>query len=486
MVNSYLPQYLITVTGELPLRSSRTRPRFYRVLLNNIRDALERNGARLVDYKIIDAKIFVETNREAIDVISRVFGVHRVGSVLIREFTDLGDLSKWIYENSKDMVIGKKFAVRVKRTGVHSFRSIDVAREVGALLKPHSTGVDLDNPDVVIRIEIRGSMAYLYRELANGPGGLPIGVEGKALVLFSGGFDSPVAAWFSAKRGIMVDFLHYIMGSTQSSYYAFIVAREISEKWLYGYRPLFIVIDLRETIDEISRKIEWSYRQVVLRTVMYSIAAKIARSHGYDAIVTGESIGQAASQTLRNIATIEKTSGIDIPVLRPLIGLDREEIIGYSRRIGLYESSTRVIETCIIAPTRVATATEPGEIELYLGKLDQSVIDRALSSIRVLKILESSPDDVIPPSDIEIDFIPRDAVVLDARSDMEREKKPLEEALSYANIDLGKLPRDKTIVVVCETGSVSYFVAKTLREFGFKAYSLRGGIRQLNSPRRFS
>jgi len=164
--------------------------------------------------------------------------------------------------------------VRVKRSGQHKFTSLDVARKVGELLKPYSAGVDLENPEVTVELEVRGSVAYLYTRTIRGPGGLPVGVEGKALVLFSGGFDSPVAAWFTAKRGVKVDFLHYYMGSTLSTYYAFQVAKELAFKWLYGYQPVFILVDFTDIISEISRKVEWSYRQVVLRAVMYSVAEK--------------------------------------------------------------------------------------------------------------------------------------------------------------------------------------------------------------------
>lgn len=472
-----LPVYMVTVSGEIPLRSPRTRPRFYSRLVENIKDAVARAGGVVEKIEIIEAKLLVSTDKEVGESIARVFGVHRVGRVLTYEFKDLGDLVNWIYQSSRHMVEGKSFAVRVKRSGSHAFTSLDVAREAGALLKQHALRVDLEHPEVVIEVEVRGNKAYLYTTSINGPGGLPIGVEGSALVLFSGGFDSPIAAWLTAKRGVRVDFLHYVMGSIESTYNAFEVARYLYEKWLYGYRPRFIIIDLRELIREVAEKVKWSLRQVTLRALMYIIADQVARVLNHDAIVTGESIGQASSQTLRNISAIEATVLVSKPILRPLAGLDKEEIIAYSRRIGLYELSARVIETCSIAPRRVETSARVEDIRRELEKINRDLVDKVLANMKILDLASARPEDSLVIDDIEIDFIPRDAIVIDLRDINERQKRPIPNALPFENTDITNLPRDKVIVFVCETGTRSYFIARSLRESGFKSFSLKGGLR---------
>ncbi|MEM4487847.1 MAG: THUMP domain-containing protein [Desulfurococcaceae archaeon] len=468
--------YLITVSGEIPLRTSRTRPKFYRVLLENIGDAVRRGGANVLENKIINAKILIVTDKEALLNISRVFGVHRVARVIDYQFKDLRDLSMWIFENTKDIVKDKKFAIRVKRSGVHSFRSVDVAREAGALLKPLSSGVDLDNPEIELEVEVHGDTAFLYKESLSGPGGLPLGVEGKALVLFSGGFDSPVAAWLMAKRGIQVDFLHYMMGSSQASYYSFMVARKLAQEWLHGYGSKFIVVDFTNVIMEISKKVEWAYRQVILRALMYIISFKLANKMNYDGIVTGESIGQASSQTLKNISSIEAAIKPSLPIFRPLISLDKEEIIKVSRVLGLFDLSSKVTESCAIAPQRVVTSTTPNEIVEQLSKIDHSVIESAASSAKIFYVSKARPEDIILTNDIEIDFIPEDAIVIDARSRPEIGKLPAN-AIPISKVSPPELPRDKIVIVVCETGSISYLLAKMFRENGVMAYSLKGGLR---------
>lgn len=473
-----LPKYLVTVAGEIPLRSNRTRPRFYRVLIENIKDAVERAGGKLTECRIIDAKILLETNVDVEYAIARVFGVHKVGKVLEYEFRDLKELANWVNEQSRSIVQGKTFAVRVKRSSQHCFTSLDAAREIGALLKPYSAGVDLENPDVTVNLEIRGSKAYLYLDSTKGPGGIPIGVEGSALVLFSGGYDSPVAAWLTAKRGVRVDFLHFLMGSTQSSYYAFNVAKLLASNWLYGYRPRFILVDLRDVILEITKKVKWRLRQVVLRAVMYIIASKIADEMKYDALVTGESIGQASSQTLKNLLAVEQVVKSPKVILRPLLGFDKEEIISLSRRIGLYDSSSKVTEACAIAPTRVETAASVKEVEEELDKIDSAIINKVIATRKVFDLLKTTPEEIIPPDEIEIDFIPEEALIVDMRSENERQSNPVPNAIPLDSIDIKKLPKDKVVVFICETGGKSYFLAKTLREDGFRAYSLKGGVRR--------
>ncbi|MEM4718095.1 MAG: THUMP domain-containing protein, partial [Desulfurococcaceae archaeon] len=397
------------------------------------------------------------------------------GCVLVYEFKDITDLSKWVSENTKKIVENKKFAVKVKRSGSHAFTSLDIAREIGSQLRPYAAGVDLENPDVLIELEVRGNNAYLYTNVIKGPGGLPIGTEGNALVLFSGGFDSPVASWLIAKRGVQVDFLHYVMGSTQSSYYALKVAKELALNWLHGYRPKFYVVDFRDILVEISQKTKWRLRQILLRSLMYMVASRIADTYNYHAIITGESIGQASSQTLRNLVAIDKAIKLGKPVLRPLLGFDKEEIISISRKIGLYDISSKVAETCALAPSRVETAAKPEEILEELGKLDLSLIDKAISSLRSLDLLDANLEDVIPPSDIEVDFIPENSLIIDMRGVEERNSNPIEGSIPLDEIDPNKLPRDKVILLLCETGIRSYITAKILREKGFKTYSLKGG-----------
>lgn len=471
--------YIVTLSGEIVLKSQRTRPRFLRRLVSNIEDALVRNGVSRYRIWVDGARVFVVSDRDLHGILERVFGVHRFGEVVEVEFSSLDDLASKIEPLARDMVRGKKFAVRVHRVGSHEFTSIDVARVVGERLYRYSRGVDLENPEVEVWIEVRDNKAYLYKTRLEGPKGLPIGVEGRALVLFSGGFDSPVAAWFTAKRGVQVDFLHYIMASPQSAYLAFNVAKLLTEKWLYGYKPRFIVVDLRKIVEFIRENITRSYRQVVLRAVMYVVADIIAEKMRYDAIVTGESIGQAASQTLVNLGVIERITGVKTIIVRPLIGFDKEEIISLSRNIGTYSLSGCVAEFCAIAPTLVTTRADPRELEKELNKIPRQLIEEAASSTKIYSILETKEHDLLPSEDIEIDYIPEGAVVIDLRNLSEYRKYRYPGAIHVSQVKDWNMFKDHIVVLYCDHGHLSYIQAKILRNQGIKAYSLRGGLKTL-------
>ncbi len=474
-----MPLYIIALAGEVVLKSRRTRPRFLRRLVSNIEDALQRHGVS--DYRVwVDgARVFVESPVDFSDVLRRVFGIYRFGEVVELDFKDLRDLAGKVASLAKDMVVGKKFAVRVHRTGEHDFTSIDAAREIGNLLYKYSAGVDLENPEAEVWVEIRGDKAYLYKSRIKGPGGLPIGVEGRALVLFSGGFDSPVASWYMARRGVQVDFLHYIMASPQSAYLAYKVARYLAENWLYGYKPRLIIADFRKITEAIREKVRRSYRQVVLRAIMYIVGERVAKKIGYDALVTGESLGQAASQTLANLNAIEKVVNIKTLILRPLIGFDKEEIIDMSRRIGTHDLSSCVAEFCAIAPTLVTTKAKVHELENELNKIPSNLIDDTVSSIRIIDVLEAKPEELLPEEDIEIDYIPEEAIVVDMRPMEEYNKLRHPRAIHISQVRNWNEFKGKTVILYCDHGHLSYIQARLLRKQGIKAYSLRGGINTL-------
>ncbi|MEM3763149.1 MAG: rhodanese-like domain-containing protein, partial [Desulfurococcaceae archaeon] len=139
--------------------------------------------------------------------------------------------------------------------------------------------------------------------------------------------------------------------------------------------------------------------------------------------------------------------------------------------------SSKVAEMCVVAPTRATTHASPEEISEQLSRVDSSLIDRAVSSMRVVDVLSTSPEDAVLGDELEVDFIPENALIVDARSSRKKSEKPIPGSIPLSELDYSKLPKDRVIVLVCETGSISLLLARELREKGFKAYSLRGGIR---------
>lgn len=470
---------LITVSGEIPIKYSRARRRMYGLLLDAIKKRLEASGSKLVNAKIINAKILVEAEGEEavlLETLSKTFGVKYVSVVREIEFSNLEDLSRKARDIVAEKVKARKFAVRVKRRGEHAFTSIDVARAIGAVLLPFSAGVDLENPEVEVKVEISGSVAYIEEKSAKGPGGFPVGSGGKGLVLFSGGYDSPVAAWMAAKRGVLIDFLHFYMGSSHSTANALKVAKKLYLDWLYPYEPRLYVVDLTPGILEITQKVKWSFRQVILRVLMYKIASVVAESNGYDAIITGESIAQASSQTLRNIASIEKVAKPVIPIIRPLVGMDKEEIIEISRNIGLYEYSSRVTEACAIAPRHVETQARWEDVAEEFSKINAEVVNKVVKSIAVYNLHTVREVEILSNFTHEIDYLPQGAILVDVRDYEEYRKGTLPEAIHVSALENMEIDGKTPIVFFCETGVKSSMFALTYRERGYLAFSLRGGL----------
>jgi thiamine biosynthesis protein ThiI len=216
---------------------------------------------------------------------------------------------------------------------------------------------------------------------------------------------------------------------------------------------------------------------------MHLIAQKLLRISGYDAVITGESIGQASSQTLKNIRIVEECLPSDLrrPIIRPLSTMDKEEIIKLSRKLGFYEKSSKLREVCVVASGPVTTRADIRVFKEELNKLNMKLIDKALDDRIIFNITEMSAEALtkILLGDIEIDYIPKDAILIDARPDTEYQKRHPPGSIHISQLKYVNLPKNKTLIVYCDEGSTSISWAKALRLIGFKAFSLKGGTRKL-------
>jgi thiamine biosynthesis protein ThiI len=180
-----LRDVLIVRLGEVTIKGKKSRDRFEKKLIENIKEALRLNGLQ-GEVKREYGRIYVYSPQEAIKVLRRVFGITSISSAVEFEFETLGEIVEVAYQLFCDKVKGKTFAVKARRTGTHSFTSMDIAREVGGRLYPCSRGVDLENPEFTVYIEVRGNKAYLFQDVVKAYGGLPVGVEGRVVALVSG------------------------------------------------------------------------------------------------------------------------------------------------------------------------------------------------------------------------------------------------------------------------------------------------------------
>jgi thiamine biosynthesis protein ThiI len=467
---------MLKIAGEIGTKSSRTRRRFLRVLAGNVRAALGRAGVRgRVEPRWSRVMVETEDLAGARASLTEVFGLHSIAEVVTVGFGDLGDLVAGAAELYRDDVAGRTFAVRVRRAGRQSFDSLEVATELGRTLLPGSAGVDLSAPEVEVRLEIVEGQAHCILDSTPGPGGLPLGTGGRAVALFSGGFDSPVAAWMAMRRGTALDLLVCDLGGCGETGAALEVARDLALRWAPGREPQAHVVDFAAVVAGLRARVEPRLRQVVLKRAMYRAGSLVAEDLRAEALVTGESLGQVSTQTLRNLAVAEEAAAV--PVLRPLIGMDKEEIIARSRRIGTHAASERVREHCHIATGRVETAARLRDVLTAELDVDDRYIAEAVRGRARVDLVTWSPG---PAPEHVVERVPEGAVLVDVRELDEGDpvgdvRLPFSRQSDWVpGLDPGR-----SYLFVCSGGTRSEMVAHDLRLRGIEAFSLAGGIQGL-------
>ncbi|MEN6341873.1 MAG: tRNA uracil 4-sulfurtransferase ThiI [Methanospirillum sp.] len=305
-------------------------------------------------------------------VLRRVFGIASFSEAVFTSLDDL-DAAALAYADAHGIGDVTSFAVRVKRSGKHAFRSPQKAADLGGvILEAHpALHVDLGGPDFELFVEIRDDRCYLYHEVVAGPGGLPEGVEGTLVALFSGGIDSPVAAYMMMRRGCRIVPL-YVALEPYLDEDALAKARTVLVV-LRDYDPdLELVVRTDDYLSQakaLMRRSEERLTCVVCKRRMYRLAAAFAEEVGALGILTGESLGQVASQTLDNLAVLD--GAVSVPVYRPLIGLDKEEIIGIARRIGTFTPSIAPGRGCRAVPDIAATKAALAEVAEIESRADR-------------------------------------------------------------------------------------------------------------------
>jgi thiamine biosynthesis protein ThiI len=471
--------FLVRIAGEIATKARRTRRRFQGKLVRNIRDALHSAG---ITCAIDDrwSRVLVEaSDRTAGERIALVFGVSSVSGVEARLAADLDDIVRVGERLYADRVRGRTFAVRARRSGPCGFGSQDVHVRLGAALNQHGD-VDLDEPQVTVFVELRDGEAFLYSERHAGVGGLPLGVEGRAVCLISGGFDSAVAAWHMLKRGVALDYAFCNLGGEAYERAVVGVAKVLADEWSAGDRPRIHVIDFERPMAALKASVASRYWQVVLKRLMYRAAESVAQEIHADAIVTGESVGQVSSQTLGNLRAIDDAASL--PVLRPLVGFDKQEIIEHARRVGTAVLSANVREYCAIVPAKPVTSARTEAARDEEARLDLRTLDEAVTARKVLDLRALTAGDLVAPY-LFADEIPEGAAVLDCREPhhFRAWHYPGAEQWDLAQLAarFRQLDKTRTYVLYCSFGVQTAHLAEAMQRGGYEAYSFRGGVKRL-------
>lgn len=471
---------LLRLSTELATKSKGTRRRFMRKLVENLREALHATGA---GYRIDSqwSRIFVKTaaSPDALTVLRRIPGLSSYSIVVARCPARMEDIVSTGVRHFAPLVQGRTFAVRARRSGRHPFGSADVMQALGTALNPGAR-VDLEDPEVEVAVEVREQDVYFYSGSQRGAGGLPVGIEGRAVCLISGGFDSPVAAWMLLKRGVQLDYVFCNLAGDAYERSVALVAKILADDWSFGTRPKLHIVDFTRVVDDLKARTTSRYWQLVLKRLMYRAADTIGQEQRATGIVTGEAIGQVSSQTLTNLAAIDGAASL--PIFRPLIAFDKMDIVELARQVGTFHVSSKVKEYCAIAPGNPATGASARQTEDEERKLDPTLLDEAIDSRRILDLRALLPADLIV-NYIYADSVPEGSIVVDVREGMEWDEwhHPGATHMPAWSLlgDPRRLDRQRAYVLYCDAGVLSAQVAESMQRAGYEAYSLRGGTAAL-------
>ena len=357
----------------------RNRGFFERRLVRNIEGSLV--GCEHEGVEVLTGRLVVHTSRAPseglLDRIGRVFGIASYAPAAITEST-IPAMSQAALELLATRSFDK-FAIAARRaTKELPFNSRQINIELGAAVQAtmHKT-VDLSDPDVTVHVEVVGRRAFVYADRFEGPGGLPVGVSGKVVSLLSGGIDSPVATYRILRRGAKAILCHFHSApfTDRSSARKAVELAELLAEW-QGDTTLYLV-PLGAAQQEIVLAAPPELRVVLYRRLMVRIAGELAAREGAKAVVLGDSLGQVASQTLENIACVDDAS--ELPVLRPLVGEDKQTIVSDAKRIGTYETSILPFEDCcsLFVPRSPATRASIDDCRTAEKQLDIDALVRS-------------------------------------------------------------------------------------------------------------
>lgn len=383
-----MEEVILVKLGELMMKGM-NRGMFERALIQNIKKSIEPFG----EYSIrkhqgtlqIRAKNENASLTKAEEAVSKVFGIAKYTIAASTE-KDLDVAFAVANDYLKDDIAAvKTFKVESKRSDKQfPYNSPQISKKAGAYLlnANEHLSVDVHNPDLTITFEVRDKEIFIRGEQKEGAGGMPVGTAGKAAILISGGIDSPVAAWMMAKRGIALTAIHFASPPYTSKRAQMKVEALLSKVARYSGPIPMLTVPFTKLQEEIRDKTKAPYHTLILRRAMMMASSLLAHQHHCLALITGESVGQVASQTLPALITTDDKA--DFPVLRPCVGLDKIEIIDIARKINTYETAILPYEDCCSIFTPRHPKTNPKLSEIQHEELNlplETLVQQALEEV---------------------------------------------------------------------------------------------------------
>ncbi len=472
-------KFIVKVFPEIIMKSHPVRKRFMKVLAGNIRHVLsmmDESVAVVQHWDFIEVRTKNDTKAYAVrEQLQRISGIHHILQVDEVTFHSLEDIAEYTYEHLKDELVNKSFCVRARRRGEHNFDSMEVMRYVGGQLnwRIPSARVQLKNPEVVVQIEIDKDKLMLVKERFSGLGGFPMSTQEDVLSLISGGFDSAVASFALMRRGSRVHYCFFNLGGQAHEVGVKQMAYHLWQRYSKSHKVWFVAIDFEPVVAEILQTVQDGQMGVVLKRMMVRAASSIAQRFKVEAIVTGEALGQVASQSLTNLRLIDDASSC--LVLRPLIAHDKEEIVRLCEHIGAFDIAKSIPEFCGVISKSPTVKARADTIQKQEAKFDFAVLEHAIKTAKVSDIRElakTNIDDICLPK--IVDVITEGQVVIDIRTPDEVEELPLTIAQTVLTIPFYKLSGEfaaldssKEYLLYCQQGVMSRLQAGQLMAQGF-------------------
>lgn len=476
-------KFIVKLYPEIMMKSKPVRMRFTKMLETNIRNVLKRIDEDVKVQRQWDRiLVMIPSEKPAIgdDVAKALTCIPGIAhSLQVNEYTfeTVDDIYQQAQKTFAEQLKDKTFCVRVKRSGQHEFKSVEVERYVGGGLNQftEAKGVKLKNPDLTINIEIDRDKLYLVEKRLPGLGGFPMATQEDVLSLISGGFDSGVSSYQFIKKGARTHYCFFNLGGAQHEIGVKQVAYHLWNTYGSSHKVKFISVPFEPVVEEILERIDNGQMGVILKRVMMRAAAKIADKMGIQAIVTGESLGQVSSQTLTNLNVIDRCT--ELLIMRPLIAMDKQDIINEARQIGTEDFAKTMPEYCGVISQKPTVKAVLSKIETEEEKFSEDLIDKVVSQAEIIDIREiATAMDAKVTETESVASVEQNEVVVDIRPPEEEEASPLvidgvevkvvpffKLATQFADFDVSK-----TYLLYCDRGVMSKLQALYLQEQGYQ------------------
>lgn len=476
-------EFIIKLHPEISIKSKSVRKRQTMLLEQNMKTILLQLDPAIEVRNFYDhltvtsATACDKLRQQMIEHLQCIPGIVQFAEMQSGHFDSLHHIFEQVLALYRVQLEQKSFCVRVKRTGDHPFSSIEAERYIGGGLNQQiaSAQVRLKNPDVVVHVEIKRDKLMIVRQMYQGMGGFPLPSQGDVLSLISGGFDSAVSSYLMIRKGLRTHYLFFNLGGSAHETGVRQMAFYLWQKYSLSHKVKFVSVDFAPVVTEILEKVDNGLMGVVLKRMMMRAAATVAESLNIKAVITGESVGQVASQTIVNLNVIDRVT--EMLILRPLIYQDKQEIIDIARAIGVEDIAKTMPEYCGVISKSPTVNAVMADVNAAEQRFDFSVLEQVSQQAKVFDIrtIEYQAEQQVATVSQEV-VLPLGAIVLDVRAPDETERFPLQLTehqvleLPFYKVANGfaALDQSQQYYLYCDRGVMSKLQALLLKEQGYQ------------------